>query len=461
MSLELKPAGKSVMARPPKTPSRTQESSSGAPLATSNERPEEAQSNNGGRERASILTGSDELDAAIRQAKEFQDIPVRFEEEEEEGSRPGSSSAPGTDDEECEPTSKKQKQKQRGNPDWQDKFQCMQKHTGTSIDCANSATIDVLQKMADYYVETRDEWRSHAYRKAIATLRKHPVKIHTKAEALALSGIGGRLADKIEEIVDTNRLRRLENALLEPNDRTLQTFLKIYGVGHAQASGWVSLGYKSLHDLLSKATLSENQLIGVKHFDDFNARIPRAEVAAHGDVVRSTLLSIDAQFQVYTMGSYRRGAEDSGDVDLIVTRPATPLAQIRTTVTEVLIPQLFKAEFLKATLAGTSGDGTKWHGASCLPSSSIWRRIDFLLVPPEELGAALIYFTGNDIFNRSLRLLASRKGMRLNQRGLYRDVMMEAGRVKLTQGTLVEGANEKKIFEALGVPWRPPEHRIC
>ena len=35
------------------------------------------------------------------------------------------------------------------------------------------------------------------------------------------------------------------------------------------------------------------------------------------------------------------------------------------------------------------------------------------------------------------------------------------GRVKLTDGTLVEGKDEKKIFAALGVPWRPPEHRIC
>jgi DNA polymerase IV len=84
-----------------------------------------------------------------------------------------------------------------------------------------------------------------------------------------------------------------------------------------------------------------------------------------------------------------------------------------------------------------------------------------LLVPEEEMGAALIYFTGNDIFNRSMRLLASKKGMRLNQRGLYADVMRGKNREKITEGTLLEGKSEKKIFEILGVPWRAPTERIC
>jgi DNA polymerase IV len=77
------------------------------------------------------------------------------------------------------------------------------------------------------------------------------------------------------------------------------------------------------------------------------------------------------------------------------------------------------------------------------------------------MGAALIYFTGNDIFNRSIRLLASKKGMRLNQRGLYRDVMRGPSRVKVTEGQLVEGRDEKKIFEILGVRWREPHERWC
>lgn len=73
----------------------------------------------------------------------------------------------------------------------------------------------------------------------------------------------------------------------------------------------------------------------------------------------------------------------------------------------------------------------------------------------------MIYFTGNDIFNRSIRLLASKKGMRLNQRGLWRDVIRGPNRERVTQGTLVEGKSEKKFFQILGVPWRSPQHRLC
>ena len=84
-----------------------------------------------------------------------------------------------------------------------------------------------------------------------------------------------------------------------------------------------------------------------------------------------------------------------------------------------------------------------------------------MLVPSTERGAALLYFTGNDIFNRSMRLLASRKGMRLNQRGLYRDVMRGGGRQKLSEGELVEGRDERVIFDVLGVRWREPHERCC
>lgn len=81
--------------------------------------------------------------------------------------------------------------------------------------------------------------------------------------------------------------------------------------------------------------------------------------------------------------------------------------------------------------------------------------------PETEYGAALLYFTGNDIFNRSIRLLASKRKMRLNQCGLYKNVIRGDNREKLTQGQLVEGKSEKRIFEILGVQWREPHERWC
>jgi DNA polymerase IV len=451
-SLELKPAGRSVRAREPETLTPELRAHDVA-----SEQPVQDAARDVATEQAATTA---EFDAAVKQARELQHFSLDNEDEAE--LRPTSSGGHDTDDEDA-PTTATPKRKPMYKS-VQDRFQCMQKHTGSKPDNPNAATIEILQQMADYYGQIGDEWRIRAYRKAIGALRNHPVKVWTKEEALSLPQIGERLATKIEEIAFTNRLRRLESAQAEPTDQVLQTFMKVYGAGFAKASEWVSMGYKTLDELLANAGLTENQRIGIEHYEDFNSRIPRAEVEKHGDIVRRTLQKIDPSFELIIGGSYRRGAKDSGDIDCIITRPRpeTSAAHLRTVVLDQLVPKLTKSGFLVASLATTSrDDGSKWHGASCLPGSTVWRRIDLLLVPSDEIGAALIYFTGNDIFNRSLRLLASTKGMRLNQRGLYKDVFRGKDRVKVTEGTLVEGRDERRIFEVLGVPWRPPEHRIC
>ncbi|KAK3672535.1 hypothetical protein LTR78_007585 [Recurvomyces mirabilis] len=459
-SLELKPAGRAVMARPPESP-RTTDEASQPPDLPSNE------SSNAARPVSTKTAAPDqivpdttaEFDDAIRQAKGLKHVPF---EDEGEDSRPSTSEGPATDDEDqASNPNRKQRTKQLA---FQDKFQCMQKHTGDKIGNPNAATITILQQMADYYGQVGDQWRIRAYRKAIATLRNHHTKVWTKKQALALPQIGERLAAKIEEIAVTNRLLRLDNAKVEPSDQVLQTFMGVYGAGFAKASEWVAQGHRTLDEVLASGNLTESQRIGIEHYEDFNSRVPRHEVEQHGAFVRQALHKIDPAFEVIVGGSYRRGSQTSGDIDCILTRPNTNASHLRTVISGQLIPTLQAQGFLVASLATTSrDDGSKWHGASCLPTSQnkIWRRIDLLLVPSDQIGAALIYFTGNDIFNRSLRLLASTKGMRLNQRGLFRDCMREKGREKISEGVLVEGEDERKIFDVLGVPWRPPEHRIC
>ena len=101
-----------------------------------------------------------------------------------------------------------------------------------------------------------------------------------------------------------------------------------------------------------------------------------------------------------------------------------------------LVNSLVESKFLTHALATShSDDGSKWHGVSRLPNG-IHRRLDLLFVPWKERGAALIYFTGNDIFNRSLRLLASKKGMGLNQRGLFKDTLRGPGKGENCQRNL-------------------------
>ena len=383
---------------------------------------------------------------------------------------------------------------------WEDRFAC--NHGGTrhskghsERENPNARTIEVLQSMCDYYARTNDHWRTTAYRKAISTLRRQSAThIRTAQQAYALPNVGRRLADKIEEIVATDRLRKLDMVGREPADRALQLFLGVYGVGTSVAQGWVAKGFRTLDDLRAKAKLTPNQQVGVERYADLNARIPRREVAALAEYIKGAGREINPAVEMIVSGSYRRGADSSRDLDIIVTKKGTAAAssgKCRELINflETLLERLMRERVVVWTLAALNSHGkdggSKWHGCCVLPRhvaeklepapvqsdlppsgsspsyNPIWRRVDFLLVPDSELGASLLYFTGNDIFNRSMRLLARKKGMRLNQHGLYTGGMRGPGMIKVTDGQLVEGRDERKIFDILGVRWREPEERWC
>jgi len=425
----------------------------------------------------------DELSKYIELIQQYKDLPLDPEEDDVQSINDSPEAVP--DFELSEPSDGERAQKRApvktclGGQEisFADRFACSRggtKDKSTDSQNPNARTIEVLQAMCDYYTRINDRWRSIAYRKAINTLRRQTVEICTAEEAARLPNIGSRLAAKIEEIVSTNRLRRLDYANDEPTGQILSTFLKIYGVGNAQANKWITQGFRTLEDLRQKADLTPNQRIGIEHYDDLNSRIPRAEVEALFAYVRREAGAIDPNIELLVGGSYRRGADSSGDIDIIITKKGTRTYGELVHFLEDLITVLGRKGFLVATLAalhthrpGKDGPGSKWHGCCVLPKEAggrdplVWRRIDFLLVPETEYGAALIYFTGNEMFNRSMRLLAAKKGMRLNQRGLYKEVMRKKGSVKVTGGELVEGRDEKRIFEILGVKWREPWERWC
>lgn len=310
-SLQLKPAGKDVQVRQVKTPSmeRPVEAVPATIVSTAEDAEDDAEDDAEESDRVPNTSGvpvDNDLDDAIKKARELQHVPLDDEEGEDASGRPATSEGMVSGDEEPKTGLKLLPKKKSKYHRVQDKFQCMQKHTGDRSETENSAVINILQQMAVYYGQMGDEWRIRAYRNAISSLRNHPVKVTTREQALALPNIGERLATKIEEIAFTNRLRRLDNAKAEPNDQVLQTFMGVYGAGLVQASRWVSEGYTTLDGLLQKAKLTQNQRIGIEHYTDFNSRIPREEVAEHGAVVRKALQEIDPAFEVIIGGSYRR-----------------------------------------------------------------------------------------------------------------------------------------------------------
>ncbi|KAI1190917.1 hypothetical protein F5B17DRAFT_384625 [Nemania serpens] len=325
----------------------------------------------------------------------------------------------------------------------------------------NKEIIKLLEQMVEEYKLSMEIWRVQSYRKAIATLRRQPKKITTAKEAVALPNIGKSLAEHIQEIATTGRFEKLDQIRAEPSRVALRLFNNIHGVGAKTAKNWVDLGHRTLDDIRSssKVKLSAAQQIGLDHYQDLLTPIPRAEITALGDHVKNVAAAIDSGIELIIGGSYRRGADASGDIDIIVTKSKTSSVQELRPFLNELVDNLTKSGFLTAALASHKKDsGNKWQGCCVLPKAAfpgpkkdyrpIWRRIDFLLVPESEIGAGLLYFTGNDLFNRSMRLLAGKKNMKLNHQAL--------------SGVGVhEGRDEKKIFEILGVQWREPHERWC
>lgn len=273
----------------------------------------------------------------------------------------------------------------------QDKFACMSGGTkDTRRGGPNAHTIKLLEEMAEEHKLSNEIWRVHSYRKAIATLRRQSKKITTAKEAVALANIGGSLANHIEEIAATGRFEKLDQIRSDPSRMALRLFIKIHGVGIQIARNWVELGYRTLDDLRFKAKLSTVQQIGLDHYEDLLIPIPRAEVTALGDHVKDVAATIDSSVELIIGGSYRRGADASGDIDIIVTKSKTSSTQNLSPFLDKLVDVLTRSGFLTATLASHGKDsGNKWQGCCVLPKAAFpgpkedyqptWRRIDFLL----------------------------------------------------------------------------------
>ena len=80
---------------------------------------------------------------------------------------------------------------------------------------------------------------------------------------------------------------------------------------------------------------------------------------------------------------------------------------------EPILKSLEKSGFLHERLGNTrlSDKGSEMYMGVCkAPKDTYFRRIDIKVYPKEQYGFALLYFTGSDYFNRSMRLFAEKKG---------------------------------------------------
>ena len=120
-------------------------------------------------------------------------------------------------------------------------------------------------------------------------------------------------------------LKRLERDREDETNRAMRELQRVSGIGVQRAKELIEGGVTSLEalrqDEAAKAKLSRGELIGLKHVLDFEARIPRAELAQLEAVVLRAARAHDPPLEAVVCGSYRRGAAASGDIDVLLTHP--------------------------------------------------------------------------------------------------------------------------------------------
>ncbi|KAF8841652.1 hypothetical protein BDN67DRAFT_900977 [Paxillus ammoniavirescens] len=349
-------------------------------------------------------------------------------------------------------------------------FTCDRKEPQLSS-CPNQDIVDKLQELMELHKakpSEDDNWRVFSYGKCIRALRNYPKPIRSFSQACSIRGVahinGYR---QIMEIIETGSLRRIQYEKTEDVAAT-KLFQGIYGVGRQTAFAWFASGLRNLDDVRARKgglKLTAVQEIGLKFYDDINSRMPREEAGRIFDMIKPIALSLDKGLFIEIMGSFRRGKADCGDIDILITRPTTD-GKTHQGLLPHLLERLHSANILTEDLAipdNFQDLELVYRGLCKLPEPSAKRRrIDILCVPWESRGAALLYYTGDDIFNRAMRLKANVLGYSLNQRGLYAGVIRDPRdrRVKVCDGNIIASETEEEIFKILGVPWQEPHERM-
>jgi DNA polymerase (family 10) len=291
------------------------------------------------------------------------------------------------------------------------------------------------------------QFKAVAYERAKRSIESYSERLEDIArdpnrKLTDIPGVGTDFAAKIREILETGKLQYLEDKFANL-PRSLLELLYIPTVGPQKVRlFYEKLGVKTLDDLEAAAreqrlrTLAgmsakseENILRAIDGFKKGTGRFRLDTAYEVAEQLSQYLLQMSGVEKVTPAGSLRRGRETVGDLDLLVTGKNL----------EKLADQLLKRAPPAEVLA-RGDDKVSFK----LPSHM---QVDVRMLPPESFGAALMYFTGSKEHNVALRARAQRQGLKLSEYGLYRGDEIVAGRT------------EEEVYQALGLPWIPPELR--
>ena len=304
-----------------------------------------------------------------------------------------------------------------------------------------------FDEMADLLaIEGENTFRVRAYRRAAQVVRSLPRELADLGgveEFDALPGIGSDLAAKIAELLRTGKLKALER-LRAAVPVELRELLSLPTLGPVRVRAlYTGLGIRDIAGL--RKALAAGRLEGLRGFGPtLRAKLSKAVSVDTAGIQRRLLYSVATQYalplkaflesvpgvtRVEIAGSYRRGRDTVGDLDVLVCaeKGIIPVGALQR------YPDLKELTAAGSTrLAGLLRNDLQF---------------DIRVLGPTSFGAALLYFTGSREHNIRLRQLAQDKGLKLSEYGLFRGPRRLAG------------ATEEEVFEALGLDWIPPELR--
>ena len=319
----------------------------------------------------------------------------------------------------------------------------------------NQEVARLLREIADYLEIEEVEYKPRAYRRAARSIEStaEPIEdVHARGELEAVEGVGESIASKVGEYLETGELEYYE-ALRADLPVDIEALTSVQGVGPKTAKRlYRELGVSDLEDL--EAAAEAGEIAALEGFGERSERnilehVERARAGAErmllgrafpiADELASRLGDAEPFERVDVVGSFRRRRPTVGDLDVLAS------ASDATAAMDVVCEH----DDVKEVLA--RGD-TK---TSVVVSGDL--QVDVRIVDDAEYGSALVYFTGSKDHNIALRNRAIDRDWKLNEYGLF-DVadVDEAGQ---RVGERIASETEAAVYDALDLPWIPPELR--
>lgn len=320
----------------------------------------------------------------------------------------------------------------------------------------NAQIAEVFTRLGDLLeISGANPFRVRAYRNGARALESHAESLadhYSRHQSLpTIAGIGDDLSQKIGQLIRGEELPLLRELESQIPDGVL-AMLRVPGLGPSKAAKLhKELGIQSLDQL--RAACEAGQ---VQHLKGFGAKTEQmilkglsiAETAARrllwadadqlAQELRRQLSAAPGVERLELAGSYRRGKDTVGDLDVLVVA-ADPVA---------VMDQFARFPAVKTVIGRGDTKMSVRTGESF--------QIDLRVVPAKSFGAALQYFTGSKEHNVTLRGRAKQQGLKINEYGVFR--LADDGGASGSE-EYVAGAAEEDVYQALGLPWIPPELR--